>query len=167
MRWDEFVKAASELGERASERLRSDQVVLLGTLLPDGAPRISGVECDLVDGELMIGMIWRSMKALDLRRDPRFVLHTLVPDKAREADSQGDIKLYGSAAEVTDPARKRRYEDTIRARIDWAPAEPYHCFAFDIERAGMVRFADDKRQVWSWRAGGAPRRRAIPELGPE
>lgn len=165
MRWDEFTRAAPELAERARERFTAEQIFLLGTLRPDGSPRISGVECDFVDGELMTGMIWRSTKAQDLLRDPRCTIHSLVPDKAHEAENQGDIKLVARAVEVTDPARRRRYEDTIRIRIDWAPEEPYHCFAFDLERAGMVRFGDH-REVWSWRAGEAPRRRVIPVFGP-
>lgn len=150
----------------ARDRFERDQIFLLATLRPDGSPRISGVECDFVDGDLMTGMIWRSMKALDLRRDPRCAVHSLVPDKAHEADNQGDLKLSGRAVEVHDPVHKRRYEETLRARIDWAPSEPYHCFGFDLEWAGMVRFAEGHREVWSWHVGGALTRREIPEFGP-
>lgn len=163
MRWDEFETACPELAAKARDRFAREQIILLGTVRPDGSARISGVECDFTDGELMTGMIWRSAKALDLLRDDRVTVHSLVPDKAHESENQGDIKLYGRAVEVSDPEQKRRYEDAIEARIDWRPPEPYHCFAFDLVRAGMVRFADDGRHVWTWRAGSALRKRVVPE----
>src|SRR5690348_7914248 len=83
-------------------------------------------------------MIWQSVKALDLQRDSRVTIHSLVPDKAHESQNQGDIKLYGRAVLVTEPAKRASYEAAIQARISWQPAEPYHCFAFYIERAGSI-----------------------------
>jgi hypothetical protein len=165
MRWHEFARSCPDLAGLVRDRFEREQIFLLGTLRPDGSPRISGVECDFVGGELCTGMIWQSTKALDLRRDPRMTIHSLVPDKAHESDNQGDIKLYGRAVEVSDPARKAAYADTIHARIDWRPAEPYHCFAFDIHRAGLVRFADGDRQVVTWHADGELTRKIVPGGG--
>lgn len=149
------------------QRFEHQQIFLLGTLRADGTPRISAVECDFVDADLMTGMIWRSAKALDLQRDARMTIHSLVPDKAHESENEGDLKLYGRAIEVTDPIRKHAYEDVIEKRIDWRPSEPYHCFAVDIDHASLVRFADGGRQVWIWRASGELTKRVIPEFGPE
>ena len=104
-------------------------------------------------------MIHRSVKALDLRRDPRVAVHTWLPGKD---NPEGDIKLYGRAVELTDPAIKRAYEEAIFARSGWRPSEPYHCFAFDLRSAGLVRFDDAGREVWSWRPGQPLRRRLIP-----
>lgn len=167
MRWDEFAAGCPDLAHVAEERFTREQIVLLGTVRANGAPRISGVECDFVAGDLMTGMIWRSTKALDLLRDPRVTIHSLVPDKQHEAQNQGDLKLHGMAVEVTDRGQRARYQAAIFARIGWQPSEPYHCFAFDIEHAGMVRFVDGQREVWSWRSGGNLVRRTIPEAGPE
>jgi hypothetical protein len=163
MRWREFAEACPQLAAPVRERFEQEQIFLLGTLRPDGSPRISGVECDFVGDDLMTGMIWRSTKALDLLRDPRCTIHSLVPDKAHESTNQGDLKLYGRAVEITDPDHRRRYEDAIFARIDWRPPEPYHCFAFDLDRVGMVRFADGNRHVTTWRAGGALEQKVMPE----
>jgi hypothetical protein len=92
-----------------------------------------------VDGELMLGMMWRSPKALDLLRDPRLVVHSVV--SRREGD-EGDFKLYGRAVPVEQGERRERYRATIKARIDWEPEEPnYHVFAVDIGSAGFVEFA--------------------------
>lgn len=41
MRWKEFADACPEIAERAEERFRTDQLVMLGTLRTDGSPRIS------------------------------------------------------------------------------------------------------------------------------
>ncbi|HEV2061282.1 MAG TPA: pyridoxamine 5'-phosphate oxidase family protein, partial [Solirubrobacteraceae bacterium] len=74
--WRQLEAEAPELAERAKAFLEAHKHKTLATLRKDGSPRISGTEADLVEGELMWGSMWRSMKALDLRRDPRFALHS-------------------------------------------------------------------------------------------
>jgi hypothetical protein len=142
MRWDEFGARCPELATLGEERLRRHELCLLGTLRRNGHPRISPVEPDFVDGELMLGMMWRSPKALDLARDPRCVLHSVVTTRH---GTDGDFKLYGRAVDVADPDRRARYRATIKARIDWEPAEPnYHLFAIDVESAGFVIFGEER-----------------------
>jgi hypothetical protein len=167
MRWIEFETACPELATVTRHRFEQQQIFLLGTLRADGTPRISGVECDFAGTDLMTGMIWQSAKALDLLRDQRMTIHSLVPDKAHESENEGDIKLYGRGIEITNPDEKVLYEDAIEKRIDWRPPEPYHCFAFDIDHAGMVRFGEGGRHVWTWRESTGLIKRTIPELGPE
>ena len=60
----------------------------LATLWRDGSPRISATEIDFADGELWLGSMWRSLKALDLRRDPRFALHSgsVAPGHGKQAE---------------------------------------------------------------------------------
>jgi hypothetical protein len=141
VRWDEFSRASPELAALGEERLRGRELCLLGTLRRSGYPRISPVEPDFVDGELMLGMMWLSPKALDLRRDPRCVVHSVVSSRH---GTEGDFKLYGRAVEVLDPERRGRYRATIKARIDWEPSEPsFHVFAIDVESAGFVVFGQD------------------------
>jgi hypothetical protein len=48
------------------------QFILVGTLTKDGSPRITPVEAYILDGHLLSNMIPRSLKALDLLRDPAF-----------------------------------------------------------------------------------------------
>lgn len=159
MRWNAFAAACPELAGLAAARFGADQLVLLGTLRPDGAPRISAVEPDIAAGDLMIGMIPGSVKARDLLRDPRATVHSWPPDNKGE---RGDIKLYGAMVDVTEPARKRAYEEVIFARTGWRPTEPYHCFALDLTSAGLVRFSAAGRDVWSWRPESVLRKRLIP-----
>src|SRR5437763_4093840 len=92
MRWDEFAEAAPELAALGEERLRGRELCLVGTLRANGWPRISPVEPEFVNGEHMLGMMWRSPKALDLLRDPRLVVHSVV---SRRDGDEGDFKLSG------------------------------------------------------------------------
>lgn len=154
MRWDEFTAAAPELSRLGEERLRARELCLVGTLRKNGWPRISPVEPEFVDGELMLGMMWRSPKALDLLRDPRLVVHSVVSDRL---GTEGDFKLYGRAVPVAESARRGRYRASVKARIDWEPAEPnYHVFAIDIVSAGYVTFAEPRFGL-AWEAGGEVR----------
>jgi hypothetical protein len=154
MRWDEFAAAAPELARLGEERLRSRELCMIGTLRKNGWPRISPVEPEFVDGELMLGIMWRSPKALDLLRDPRLVVHSTLTDRH---DLSGDIKLYGRAFPVEDAARREAHRRAIKARIDWEPPEPYHVFAVDIESAGWVTFGEPRFGL-AWEAGGELRR---------
>ncbi|HEY7946266.1 MAG TPA: pyridoxamine 5'-phosphate oxidase family protein, partial [Acidimicrobiales bacterium] len=76
--WGQFEIAAGPLAAVARERFEGAGLVLVGTLRRRGWPRISPVEPLLLDGRLYLGMMWRSMKALDLERDPRCVVHSVV-----------------------------------------------------------------------------------------
>jgi hypothetical protein len=52
MRWSEFAKSCPEFAGLIRERFERQQIFLLGTVRPDGSPRISGVECDFVGDDL-------------------------------------------------------------------------------------------------------------------
>lgn len=152
MRWSEFVAACPEIGELAERRFRDDELVFLGTVRHDGSARVSPCELDFVDGDLMLGMMWRSHKALDLLRDPRVTVHSATGDRMNPG---GDVKLRGTARAIDDLPTRERYRDAIRARIDWAPDEPeFHVFALDVEHAAYIRFGEDSvGLVWSPSAG--------------
>jgi hypothetical protein len=160
MRWDEFAEAAPELAKLGEDRLRARELCLVGTLRRNGFPRISPVEPEFVDGELMLGMMWRSPKALDLLRDPRCVIHSVVSNRM---GTEGDFKLYARALDVREPARRAAYRAAIKARIDWEPEEPrYHLFALDVEAAGFVVFGEERYGL-AWNAERGLRRWAIGE----
>jgi hypothetical protein len=160
MRWDDFAASVPELAALGEERLRAKELCLVGTLRRNGWPRISPVEPEFVDGELMLGMMWRSPKALDLLRDPRLVVHSVVSERTGK---EGDFKLYGRVVDVQDPDRRAAYRAAIRARIDWEPPEPnYHLFAIDIDSAGFVTF-DEPRYGLAWDPDGGLRRWTIKD----
>jgi hypothetical protein len=95
-------------------------------------------------------MMWHSMKALDLLRDPRVVVHSVPSDRTNPG---GDIKLYGRVVDERDPEVREAFREAIRARIGWAPDDPeFHCFSVDVERAGYVRFTARTFEIRRWTA---------------
>jgi hypothetical protein len=140
LNWVEFTRSAPELAALGQERLERSGLCLVGTLTAAGYPRISPIEPFIVDSELMLGMMWQSKKALDMERDPRIVVHSTV--SSREG-TEGDFKLWGRAVDVTDPKLRTSHADTLEAKIDWRPGEPFHLVRVDIERAGFVVFGPE------------------------
>jgi hypothetical protein len=100
--WRDVELGAPEIARQGMARLNAARLALLGTLRRDGSPRISPVEPVLAGGQLLIGAMAWSAKAGDLRRDPRYVLHSVVtgPDSG-----EGELKLYGTAAETGQDLR--------------------------------------------------------------
>jgi hypothetical protein len=123
------------------------EIVLIGSVRRDGSPRISPVESDIVDGELMAGMMWRSKKALDLLRDPRCIIHSTVHDRM---DTMGEFKVRAVAVEIKDPRKRERYCDVLCKRIKWRPEGDFHLFAFDIESVAHIHYGDSKKHVTTW-----------------
>ena len=93
--WRDVQLGAPEIARQGMARLNAARLALLGTLRHDGSPRISPIEPVIAGGQLLIGAMAWSAKAGDLRRDPRYVLHSVVtgPDSG-----EGELKLYGTAA---------------------------------------------------------------------
>jgi hypothetical protein len=160
MNWQVFLAAVPEIAELAEARFRKDGLCLVGTLRKGGSPRISPCELDFASGELLLGMMWRSRKAVDLLRDPRIVVHSVTSDRE---GIEGDVKLYGRAIDISDPEVRQAYRDAIKARIGWAPDEPeYHLFALDIESAGYIVFGND-RHALTWDPSSGMRRLPLAE----
>jgi hypothetical protein len=71
----------------------------IATVRADGSPRISGIETDFEDGDLVFGSMSNARKGADLRRDSRFALHsaTIDPIEGAEAQWPGEAKISGRA----------------------------------------------------------------------
>src|SRR5688500_9406043 len=95
--WSDVARAEPEFAQTVQRRFDAHKHKTLATLRKNGAPRISGVEATFGGGELWLGMMPGSRKALDLRRDPRLALHSATLDPAV---SEGDAKLSGRGVEV-------------------------------------------------------------------
>lgn len=100
--WLDIEQGAPRIARAGRTRLERARVALLGTLRPDGSPRISPVEPYFAGGQLVFGIMAWSAKARDLRRDPRCVLHSVIsePDAG-----EAELKLYGLAETAGDPLR--------------------------------------------------------------
>ena len=151
--WSDVEAEIPELAALAHRFLDTHLHKTLATLRRDGSPRISGTEVDFADGELWLGSMWRAVKALDLRRDPRFALHS---GSADPLDWMGDAKLAGRVEEITDPECKAAVTGS-----DTSPG-PSHLFRADVTELVVVRLGDpaDHIVVESWHAGRGVTRQA-------
>jgi len=156
--WDEVTAAAPELAGKAQALFDAHRHKTMATLRKDGSPRISGTEASFADGDLWLGGMYKSMKALDLRRDPRLALHSATvdpPDDPTRFD--GDAKIAGRAEEITDPDRKAA---VAGASGGGAPPGPYHLFRVDVTEVVVTRIGDppDHLVIELWRQGEGLRR---------
>jgi hypothetical protein len=150
--WSDVETEAPELTALARRFLDAHVHKTLATLRRDGSPRISGTEVVFAEGEMWLGSMWRSLKALDLQRDPRFALHS---GSADPQEWTGDAKLAGRAEEITDPERKAAIIG------DDAPPGSSHLFRADITELVVVRIGDpaDHLVIETWHAGRGIARR--------
>jgi Pyridoxamine 5'-phosphate oxidase len=149
--WNTFATEAPELAGAVRARLDAHVHKTLATVRRDGSPRISGTETELRDGDLWIGSMWQAHKAHDLRRDPRFALHSGSDDPP---GWNGDAKLAGVAEEIADPERVREING------EKAPPGPSHLFRLDLHEVSTVGLnaAGDGIVIDVWTAGGGVRR---------
>jgi hypothetical protein len=107
----------------------------IATVRADGSPRISGIEANFADGELVFESMPNARKAADLRRDPRFALHsaTVDPVDGQEAQWPGEAKIAGRAVADSDAERFRAdITEVVHTHLDenatvlvvewWTPA---------------------------------------------
>jgi hypothetical protein len=101
-RWQDLVDAEPGLAARVHELFQARKHKTLATLRRDGSPRISGTETEFSDGDLWLGMMPGSMKALDLERDPRMALHSPSVDAppGNDAGWPGEAKIAGKGVPV-------------------------------------------------------------------
>jgi hypothetical protein len=95
--WSDLTSEAPELAAAVRGRFDAHLHHVLATLRPGGAPRLSGIEVRIGDGEVWLGMMPDSAKSRDLRRDPRLSLHS-APVETDLRD--GDAVLDGLAVEI-------------------------------------------------------------------
>ena len=145
--WNQICTEAPELSERAQAAFDAHKHKVMATLRADGSPRISGTELDFADGEMWIGSMPDAMKARDLRRDPRFAIHSAPIDLTMQIP---DVKIAGRAIELTDQAEKDAW---VAARAEPVPPGPFHLFRLDVHELVCTSVAGDQMTVESWHAG--------------
>jgi hypothetical protein len=154
MRWAQFERAEPEMASLARREFERQGIAIVGTIRRDGSPRLSHVDPCLLDGELLLGMMWRSRKARDLMRDPRVVIANAV---CTNTGDERELSLRGRATAVEDPERRRRYVEAVAARTSWR--EPhFHLFAVDVEAASLVEYGGGEQRVRVWPGGRETRR---------
>ena len=157
--WHELETAAPAIAEPGRQRLEQSRVALLGTLRKDGSPRISPVEPYLSQGHLLFGAMSWLLKAGDLLRDPRCVLHSAIttPDSG-----EPELKLYGRAMEAATDIRQGCSHGWWQAQ----PPDAAVVFALSIDRATLVEWKLQQGRMvvrrWSERDGLTETTRRYP-----
>ena len=139
-RWADVCREVPEFAACVQAAFERNRHMTLATVRRDGSPRISGTEIRFDDGEVLVGMMTRSRKALDLLHDPRIAIHGPTadpPDEPREWI--GESKLAGRAIEVPN-------QD---------PEDDSHTFRIDVNEVVFVRINDagDRLLIESWHPG--------------
>ena len=152
--WRAVESEAPELAARAREIFDARAHHTIATLRRDGSPRISGTEIKFADGELWWGSMWKAVKALDLRRDPRFALHSGSSDPP---EWRGDAKVAGRADEITE----RETIDRVYGGPD-SPEDNFHVFRADLTELVVTGLNEAGNQlvIESWHQGRGVTRRA-------
>lgn len=148
--WREIEQAEPGFAARVQQLFDAGRHKTIATLRADGSPRISGIECDFVDGRLQFGSMPHARKSADLHRDPRFALHgpTFHPVEGKESDWSGEAKIAGRAI----PAGEIVSDDGDQ------PAG--EMFTADITEVVVTGLSDDATQLvveWWTPLGGVKR----------
>jgi hypothetical protein len=120
--WRDVEQAEPEFAQRVRALFDAHRHKTIATVRADGSPRISGIETVFEDGELVFGSMPNARKGADLRRDPRFALHSATVDPVEGAEAQwpGEAKISGRAiaAEPTAEAPDAKGPDSDRFHAD-------------------------------------------------
>lgn len=142
MTWAAFAAAEPDFARTVERRFGAFRHHVLATLRKDGSPRTSGLEADFRAGELWLGMMDGSLKARDLRRDPRFVLQA-NPGGGTDLGG-GDVRIAGRAYEA-DAETKAWYGEEVE------PPQPFHLFRTEVTEVVLTHVEDETYlvvQVW-------------------
>ncbi|MFP5351246.1 MAG: pyridoxamine 5'-phosphate oxidase family protein [Actinomycetota bacterium] len=133
--WSEIEAEHPEFAARVQARFDAYKHKVMATLRQDGSPRISGIEMQFTDGQVVLGMMPGSLKARDLQRDPRLALHSGTEDPVEASGVVIDAKISGRALEM--------------------PGEGHHVFHVDIEEVVLIAIGDpsDHLLIETWRSG--------------
>ena len=146
--WADFQESEPRFAALVQERFESHRHAVMATLRRDGAPRLSWIETPIRYGQRWLAMETVSRMAEDLRRDPRFSIHS-APDE--EELWQGDARIEGRAVPSLDSEmalfiKGHRFpiEDTSAMAL----------FTTHITRVVLVRVEDRSLLVASWTPDG-------------
>ncbi|WP_457029498.1 pyridoxamine 5'-phosphate oxidase family protein [Kitasatospora sp. P5_F3] len=145
--WQDFEREAPDLAPAVRARFEANRHHVLATLRTGGAPRVSGTEVQFMGADLTIGSMYGALKALDLRRDGRFALHSNPSDPTMAG---GDAKISGLAHELTDEIELSGYVAELPSA---PPPGPFHAFRLEPTEVVLTEVEDDQLVIRSWRPG--------------
>ncbi len=140
------------LGATAHDLLIKPGVLLVGTTRRDGTARISGVEPLVMNGDLWLSMMRSSTKALDVGRDPRILLNSIVTGRVVD----GEVKVRGTVRAETSADIQQLYAETVGAELGWHPVVgEFTLFEVDVGDVTYIGYDHESgaQHVARWRAG--------------
>jgi hypothetical protein len=151
--WTDVETVAPELARLARELFEANRHLTIATLRRDGSPRISGIECRFIEGDLWFGSMPKAVKARDLQRDSRFALHSGTGDAEQW---KGDAKVSGSVEEIMGGERR----EAIFKAMGSPDSGGSHLFRAELTEVSTVRLGEpaDHLIIDSWREGEEPKR---------
>jgi pyridoxamine 5'-phosphate oxidase-like protein len=137
--WSEVRDDAPGFAARVRALFDARKHKTMATLRRDGSPRISGMEMQFDDDRVTFGLMDGSMKARDLRRDPRVAFHSPSVDPPEVDNSAwvGEAKLTGRAVQRPDGD-----------------------YEVDIAEVALTYLSDGQLVIESWHPGIGHRRRS-------
>jgi hypothetical protein len=155
--WQDFEKVAPRIAEIFRRRhAATGNLCFLGTLRPDGFPRICPMEPRFFEDRLWVVGMPDTAKFRDLDRDPRFSLHTATVDTQV---SDGDAKVWGTVENVQDEGLHARFADDLYAQtgFDLRGRTFDRFLGARLVGASAVEVGEGTMDVWMWREGGVER----------
>ena len=143
--WGEFAAAAAELAAFGEGRFREAEVAYLATVRVDGSPRVHPVTPVLCDGRLYLFMEPTSPKGHDLRREPRYAMHSLVTD---QHGNPGEFNIKGLGHAVEDAGVRVR----VAEAAPYEPEERWTLFEFSVEEGASTVYGGKEPLRRKWRA---------------
>ena len=167
VRWAVFEQQQPRFAALGRDKLAGPGVVLVGTVRKDGSPRISPVEPLFWDGDLWLSMGLGSLKAKDLQRDPRVLIHSIVTTRD---GTDGEYKLRGRAVREANPGQNARVAEAISERLGWRPeVGKFHLFRIEVDDVTFIHWGPNNDQYLSrWPEGREQVRRgtSATSIGP-
>jgi hypothetical protein len=151
--WKSFTEGAPRIAAIFTRRhAATGNLCLLATLRSDGFPRISPMEPRIFEDQLWLFGMPGTTKFRDLRRDPRFCLHTATVDTQV---TDGDAKLWGVADDVQDKALHQRFATALfeETGFDLRGQDFGHFYAADLTGASAVEVSDGHLDITVWKPG--------------
>jgi len=145
--WAELETEAPEHAAVVLDRFTNHLHHILGTIRPDGSPRLSGTELHVLDGDVWFGSMPDAAKGRDLRRDPRCAVHAAPIDTKLLV---GDAKVAGRALLVTDPAVTASIARQLGREDGDLGGD---LFRLDLTEAVVTRVEGDRLHVATWHPG--------------
>lgn len=150
--WHDFVRAAPRISEIFTRRHAAcGNLCMLATVRRDGSPRICPMEPRVFEGELLLIGMPNTTKFTDLRRDPRFCLHTATTDPQV---GDGDAKVWGEVVHLPEKELHQRFATALHAETDMdlrgQEFDPF--YAARITGASAVE-VDNALNITVWKPG--------------